>query len=40
MKALDFANAFCQSHLGPDTPVFAYLPRGYQCMMEAQTAMV
>lgn len=38
MKALDLATAFFQSHLWPDTSVFAYLPRGYQqCMMEAQT---
>ena len=35
MKALDFANAFCQSYLGPETPVYAYLPRGFRAMSEA-----
>ena len=37
MKAIDFANAFCQSKLREDTPVFAFLPRGFKCMMQSMS---
>ena len=35
IKALDFANAFLQAPLPEDVPVFAFLPRGYKCMVES-----